>query len=959
MGKLVHKVTGVIFLIFLPCLMTIVSFHIANFYANDNIKELQAEVMSVEITKAPYSRVNPGKMKVKYNYNFMNQQYIVEKEESTTKIKVGDNKKITISRKNPNIILDYNKKDANTVSLTFVIVAILSCISGIICSQSDNSKKIGEKMSRNRKDDNQLNLFEPDEENIIKQEYSDIMRQSYIDYAMSVIVSRAVPDIRDGLKPVQRRILYDMGAELKLDYDKPYRKSARIVGDTMGKFHPHGDSSIYEAMVVMSQDFKRNLPLVDGHGNFGSIEGDGAAASRYTEARLQRIAQDEYLADLDKNVVDFVSNYDETETEPEVLPVKVPNFLINGSEGIAVGMTTSTPSHNLKEVLEAETYLIDNPEASISDLMEYVKGPDFPTGGVIANKDELLDIYSSGTGKLRIQGKIHHEKDRNNNRLVITEIPYTMVGNGISVFLNDVANLVDTKVLPDIVDISNQSSKEGIKIVLDLKKNVSESDIEKIFLNDVANLVDTKVLPDIVDISNQSSKEGIKIVLDLKKNVSESDIEKIKSILFNKTKLEDTFGVNMLAIASGRPETLTLKTALEHHIAFLYDVNTRKFATMLEKEKAKAEIQEGLMKAVDMLDAVIETIRGSKTRAEAKAALMTGKVDKITYKEAVNKEISSTFSFTEPQAEAILDMRLSRLIGLEIESLKKENKKTLSNIKKYTEILSNKNTMKKVIKNDLERISETYGTERKTSIENVEKAVIKKEKPKAFKVVVLMDKFGYVRGVSDTVYEKNKEAADSESTLVIEAISEDKISFLTETGILHMVPVNKIPFGKFRDKSIPVDNVSTIDTTSDVIIHAEVMNEDESKEFIIMTNTGCLKRIRSAELSIKGKNSKYIKLKEGEICTKVLELKPDLEIIFVSEAGRFLRIKADDIPQKRRAAVPSVGISLKDDEGVSDVFVLDGTESENYELTLKNGKHILLSKVARGKRGSRGILKKI
>lgn len=767
-------------------------------------------------------------------------------------------------------------------------------------------------MSRNRKDDNQLNLFEPIEENIIKQEYSDIMRQSYIDYAMSVIVSRAVPDIRDGLKPVQRRILYDMGAELKLDYDKPYRKSARIVGDTMGKFHPHGDSSIYEAMVVMSQDFKRNLPLVDGHGNFGSIEGDGAAASRYTEARLQRIAQDEYLADLDKNVVDFVPNYDETETEPEVLPVKVPNFLINGSEGIAVGMTTSTPSHNLKEVLEAETYLIDNPEASISDLMEYVKGPDFPTGGVIANKDELLDIYSSGIGKLRIQGKMHHEKDRNNNRLVITEIPYTMVGNGISVFLNDVASLVDTKVLPDIIDISNQSSKEGIKIVLDLKKNVSESDIEK-----------------------------------------------IKAILFNKTKLEDTLGVNMLAIASGRPETLTLKTALEHHIAFLYDVNTRKFTTMLEKEKAKAEIQEGLMKAVDMLDAVIETIRGSKTRAEAKTALMTGKVDKITYKEAANKEISSTFSFTEPQAEAILDMRLSRLIGLEIESLKKENKKTLANIKKYTEVLSNKNAMKKVIKNDLERISETYGTERKTSIENVEKAVIKKEKPKAFKVIILMDKFGYVRGVSDTVYEKNKEAADSESKLVIEAMSEDKISFLTETGILHMVPVNKIPFGKFRDKSIPVDNVSTIDTTSDVIIHAEVMSEDNQKEFIIMTNTGCLKRISSAELSIKGKNSKYIKLKEGEICTKVLELKQDLEIIFVSEAGRFLRIKADDIPQKRRAAVPSVGISLKDDEGVSDIFVLDGTEAEDYELTLKNGKHILLSKVARGKRGSRGTLKKI
>ena len=520
-------------------------------------------------------------------------------------------------------------------------------------------------MSKIRKDDNQLSLFDPVEENIIKQEYSDIMRQSYIDYAMSVIVSRAVPDIRDGLKPVQRRILYDMGSELKLDYDKPYRKSARIVGDTMGKFHPHGDSSIYEAMVVMSQDFKRNLPLVDGHGNFGSIEGDGAAASRYTEARLQCITQEEYLSDLDKNVVDFVPNYDETETEPSVLPVKIPNFLINGSEGIAVGMTTSTPSHNLKEVLEAEMHLLDNSESTVENLMEFVKGPDFPTGGVIANKDELINIYNTGTGKLRIQGKIHYEKDRSGTRLVITEIPYTMIGSGISVFLNDIANLVDTKVLPDITDISNQSSKDGIKIVLDLKKSVTEEDAEK-----------------------------------------------IKAVLFNKTKLEDTFGVNMLAIADGKPETMTLKTALEHHIAFLYDVNTRKYTTMLAKEQSKAEVQEGLIQAVDALDAVIETIRGCKTRTEAKAALMTGNVDKINYKENGNKDTAKTFSFTEPQADAILDMRLSRLIGLEIEVLKKEYKKTQANIKKYSEVLKNKNSMKKVIKNDLSRIAETYGTER-------------------------------------------------------------------------------------------------------------------------------------------------------------------------------------------------------------------------------------------------------
>lgn len=305
------------------------------------------------------------------------------------------------------------------------------------------------------------------------------MKQSYIDYAMSVIIARAVPDIRDGLKPVQRRILYDMGEELGLDYNKPYRKSARIVGDTMGKFHPHGDSSIYDAMVVMAQDFKREIPLVDGHGNFGSIEGDGAAAQRYTESRLQKITQENYLADLDKKVVDYVPNYDETEKEPEVLPVKIPNFLINGSEGIAVGMTTSTPSHNLVEVLKAEEYLIDTPCASIEELLDFVKGPDFPTGGIVANSNDLLEIYKTGTGKIRVQGRVTHEKNRQVNRLVITEIPYTMIGAGIANFLNDVAMLVDSKQIPDIVDISNQSSKEGIKIVLDLKKNVSEEDAEK------------------------------------------------------------------------------------------------------------------------------------------------------------------------------------------------------------------------------------------------------------------------------------------------------------------------------------------------------------------------------------------------------------------------------------------------------------------------------------------------
>lgn len=743
-------------------------------------------------------------------------------------------------------------------------------------------------MHKKTTDDGQLSLFEPAEEKIIKQEYSDIMKQSYIDYAMSVIIARAVPDIRDGLKPVQRRILYDMGEELGLDYNKPYRKSARIVGDTMGKFHPHGDSSIYDAMVVMAQDFKREIPLVDGHGNFGSIEGDGAAAQRYTESRLQKITQENYLADLDKKVVDYVPNYDETEREPEVLPVKIPNFLINGSEGIAVGMTTSTPSHNLVEVLKAEEYLMDTPGASIEELMDFVKGPDFPTGGVVANSDDLLEIYKTGTGKIRVQGRVTHEKNRQVNRLVITEIPYTMIGAGIANFLNDVAMLVDSKQIPDIVDISNQSSKEGIKIVLDLKKNVSEEDAEK-----------------------------------------------IKTILLSKTKLEDTFGVNMLAIANGRPETLTLKSALEYHISFLFEINTRKYTTMLAKEKEKAEVQEGLIKAIDVLDAVIETIRGSKTKAEAKECLMTGKVDNIKYRIAEDKKIAKTFDFTEMQADAILDMRLSRLIGLELEALKKENEKTKQNIEKYTKILSDKKYMKKVIKDDLERIIKEYGQPRKTSIKNIEKAVIKKETPKAFKEVVLMDKFGYVRAVSDTVYEKNKEAADSESKWVIPVMSDDKVVFITENGIMHTVPANKIPFGKFRDKSIPVDNVSTLDTTTDLILYAEAMRDmageaagDTAGEtarnknvYVIVTNLGGVKKLPGAEFSVKSKNTKYIKLKDGEACTDFVKVeKSEPEIVLVSEAGRFLRFSAADIPEKKRGAGTVAGIAMKDGEKLSDVF---------------------------------------
>ncbi|MFR1159472.1 MAG: DNA gyrase subunit A [Coprococcus phoceensis] len=461
---------------------------------------------------------------------------------------------------------------------------------------------------------------------IIRTEYSDIMKKSYIDYAMSVIVARALPDVRDGLKPVQRRTLYDMH-ELGIRYDKPYRKCARIVGDTMGKYHPHGDSSIYESLVVMAQEFKKGMILVDGHGNFGSIEGDGAAAMRYTEARLAKLTQEVFLADLDKGVVDFAPNFDETEKEPEVLPVRIPNLLVNGAEGIAVGMATSIPTHNLGEVIDAVKAYMKNSEITTKQLMKHIKGPDFPTGGIVVNKDDLLNIYETGSGKIKIRGKVEVEELKGGKkRLVISEIPYTMIGAGIGKFLNDVASLVESKKTNDITDISNQSSKEGIRIVLELRKD--------------------------------------------------ADVENLKNMLYKKTRLEDTFGVNMLAVANGKPETMGLKSIIEHHVDFQFDVATRKYKTLLAKELDKKEIQEGLIKACNVIDLIIEILRGSKSIKEAKACLTDGITENIKFKSNISKDGLDAPVYRKT-GDSNPEMRLYKLIGLEIEALQAEHEQTL------------------------------------------------------------------------------------------------------------------------------------------------------------------------------------------------------------------------------------------------------------------------------------------
>ena len=584
--------------------------------------------------------------------------------------------------------------------------------------------------------------------NIIQTEYSDLMKKSYIDYAMSVIIARALPDVRDGLKPVQRRTLYDMH-ELGIKYDKPYRKSARIVGDTMGKYHPHGDSSIYDAMVVMAQEFKKGLPLVDGHGNFGSIEGDGAAAMRYTEARLAKVTQEAYLSDLDKNVVDFIPNYDETEKEPEVLPVKVPNLLINGAEGIAVGMATSIPPHNLGEVLDGVIAYMKNPDITTGEMMQYIPGPDFPTGGIVANKDDLPAIYESGQGKIKIRGKVEVEKGKGGkDRLVITEIPYTMIGANIGKFLNDVYGLVESKTTNDIVDITNQSSKEGIRIVLELKKG--------------------------------------------------ADVEALKNLLYKKTKLEDTFGVNMLAVADGRPETMGIIPIIKHHVNFQYEITRRKYETLLAKEKEKEEVQEGLIKACNVIDLIIEILRGSHDLKMAKACLINGETEGIRFKSKASEGMAKQLCFTERQASAILEMRLYKLIGLEIEALIKEHEQTIARIAEYTDILANRSSMAKVIIKQIKSFRKEYSHERRTVIDNLKEAVIVKKAIEETDVVFLMDRFGYAKTVDKSVYERNKETADSENKYIFKVKNTGKICIFTSTGDLHIIKVLDLPYGKFR-----------------------------------------------------------------------------------------------------------------------------------------------------------------
>lgn len=775
-------------------------------------------------------------------------------------------------------------------------------------------------------------------EQILKTEYAEVMQKSYIDYSMSVICERALPDIRDGLKPVQRRVLYAMN-ELGLNYDRPHRKSARIVGDTMGKYHPHGDSSIYETLVVLSQDFKKGMALVDGHGNFGSIEGDGAAAMRYTEAKLKKFTQQVYLADLDKNVVDFGPNFDETEKEPLVLPVRVPNILINGAEGIAVGMTTNIPPHNLGEVIDAVIAYMDNNEITTKELMQYIKGPDFPSGGIVINKSDLLNIYETGVGKIKLRGRTEFEEGKrksDKDRLIITEIPYTMIGAGIGKFIADICELIENKKLNDVTDVSNESSKEGIRIALELKKN--------------------------------------------------ADIEKIKNILYKKTKLEDTFGVNMLAIVDKRPETLGLKNIIAHNVNFQLELASRKYQYLLKKDLEQKEIKEGLIKACNIIDLIIEILRGSTSLKDAKLCLTEGNTEKIKFKNPESRLYASQLNFTEKQAQAILELRLYRLIGLEILALEKEYNELLKRIAEYEDILNNPKSMMKVIKKDLLKIKKEYAVDRRTSVENGAVAVYVEEQITETENMFVMDRFGYAKLIDMTSYERNRETVESENKYVVSCMNTDKICVFTDNGNLHQIKALDIPVKRFRDKGVPLDNLGNYNSSGENIVFLCAAAEIKQKKLLFTTRQAMMKLVDSSEFEVSKRTVASTKLSEGDVIVSIEVLNPDAQsciseaennmmlsggfdedmdifserntdfdiipdnaeilipeehlaelsinsiVTLQTEKGYLLRFPVMEVPKKKKSAIGVRGIKLVKDDIIVRVYVTDAGDNPEIEV---------------------------
>ena len=565
-------------------------------------------------------------------------------------------------------------------------------------------------------------------------------------------------------------------------------------------------------------------------------------------------------------------------------------------------MATSIPTHNLGEVVDAvKAYMMDN-EITTKGLMKYIKGPDFPTGGIVVNKDDLAHIYENGQGKIKLRGKVEVEELKGGKKqLVISEIPYTMIGSGIGKFLNDVYHLVETKLTSDITDISNQSSKEGIRIVLELKKG--------------------------------------------------ADVENLENMLYKKTRLEDTFGVNMLAVANGRPETLSLKQIIEHHVDFQFELSTRKYRTLLAKEQEKKEVQEGLIKACNVIDLIIEILRGSKNVKDAKACLIRGETENIQFKSKISKKMAAMLRFTERQAIAILEMRLYRLIGLEIEALEREHEQTLKNIARYEDLLNNYDSMAELIMSELDEIKKNYGRKRRTKVENAEEAVFEEKKIEEQEVVFLMDRFGYARTVDPSVYERNKEAADQENKYIVHCLNTGKICMFTDTGKMHQVKVLDLPYGRFRDKGTPIDNVSNYDSTEEQIVYICDGEQLRYAKLLFATRQGMIKKVEGSEFLVSKRTIVATKLQDEDALIGVWLVTEGQQAVLRTKGGYFLRFAADDIPQKKKGAVGVRGIRLQKKDELEEVYLF----TEGTETKVKVGeREVTLNRLKQAKRDGVG-----
>ena len=720
------------------------------------------------------------------------------------------------------------------------------------------------------------------------------MKKCYIDYAMSVIVGRALPDVRDGLKPVHRRILYSM-QELGLEPQKGYRKCARIVGEVLGKYHPHGDSSVYDALVRMAQDFSLRYMLVDGHGNFGSVDGDSAAAMRYTEAKMNKIAV-EMLRDIRKETVDFMPNFDGEEKEPVVLPSRYPNLLVNGSSGIAVGMATNIPPHNLGEIIDGTIMLIDNPETTVLELMTAIKGPDFPTGAIVMGKAGIRAAYETGKGKIVVRAKAEIEEENGRNRIVVTEIPYQV---NKAKLIENIADLVKDKKITGISDLRDESDREGMRIVIELKRDAN---------------------PNV-----------------------------ILNLLFKHTKMQDTFGVIMLALVDNEPKVLNLKEVLTHYIVFQKEVVTRRTVFELNKAEARAHILEGLKIALDNIDDVINIIRSSKTSDIAKSTLM------------------ERFQLSDKQAQAILEMRLRRLTALERDKIEEELNEIMQYIEYLNSILADEMKLLGVIKEELIEIKSKYNDERRTEIQKVVNEIDIEDLIQEEDVVITLTNSGYIKRISADTYSAQRRGGrgiqamttkedDFVENVLITSTHSD-VLFFTNKGRVYKKRAYEIPDAGRTAKGTNIINLIPIEQDERIETVLTIADEIREGYLFMATKKGLVKKTHLSEFKNLRKNGLIaISLREGDELLKVKVTRGDADIVIVSEHGNAIKFNEQDVRAMGRTAAGVKSMNLREDDIA--VCMDIAVDDEDLLVISENGfgKRTPLVEYKRQNRGGVGLI---